>query len=111
MVSDKPPEVPEQPDAPPSPVNEVIPTVPRSALDTIRGTIRVAVRVTIDSQGAVVDTTAEERGPSRYFERLSLEAAKHWIFTPAQLEDRRVMFVRFNFTRAGATATASLAPK
>ena len=37
------------PDVLPSPINEVIPDVPRSALQTIRGTIRVSVRVTSTS--------------------------------------------------------------
>ena len=100
-------EAPQPPDPPPSPVNEVIPDVPQSALDTIRGTIRVAVRVTIDNQGAVVDATAEERGPSRYFERLSLAAAKQWTFTPAKSQEPRTVLVRFNFTRFAATAEAS----
>lgn len=105
------PEMPQQPDAPPSAINEVVPDVPQSALDTIRGTIRVIVRVTLDKQGAVIAATADDPGPSRYFERLSVEAAKKWTFTPAKLEDRRVMFVRFYFRRDGATANASPAPK
>ena len=92
---------------PPSPVNEVIPEVPQSALDTIRGTVRVSVRVTMDKRGAVVDATADDRGPSRYFERLAVEAAKKWTFTPTNSEERRTMLVRFNFTRAGASAHAS----
>jgi TonB family protein len=102
---------PEQPEPPPSPVNEVVPDVPQSALDTIRGTIRVIARVSIDNQGAVVAATADQPGPSRYFERLSMEAAKKWTFTPARSEDRRVMLVHFNFTRYKATATATPAPK
>lgn len=101
------PEVRQQPDAPPSAVNEVIPDVPKSALDTIRGTIRVSVRVTLDKQGAVVDATAVERGPSRYFQRLSLEASRKWTFTPATSEERRTMLVKFNYSRTGATAQAS----
>jgi len=98
------PEPPQQPDAPPSAVSEVVPDVPQSALNTIRGTVRVAVRVDIDKQGKVVAATAADRGPSRYFERLSIEAAKKWTFTPATMEDSRVMLVQFNFTRDGATA-------
>ncbi|GFE79516.1 hypothetical protein GCM10011487_15160 [Steroidobacter agaridevorans] len=105
------PEVPQQPDATPSAINEVVPDVPQSALDTIRGTIRVIVRVTLDKQGTVIAAAAEDSGPSRYFERLSLEAAKKWTFTPATLDDRRVMFVRFYFRRDGATANASPEPK
>jgi TonB family protein len=102
---------PEQPDPPPSPVNEVVPDVPQSALDTIRGTIRVIVRVSIDKQGAVVAATADQPGPSRYFERLSMQAARKWTFTPARSEDRREMLVHFNFTRYEATASASPTPK
>lgn len=105
------PTAPQQPDAPPSAINEVVPDVPKSALDTIRGTIRVIIRVSIDKAGAVVAATADEPGPSRYFQRLSVQAAKKWTFTPAQLEDQRVMLVRFNFTRDGATASASPASK
>lgn len=100
------PEVRAQPDAPPSPINEVIPDVSLSARETIRGTIRVSVRVTIDKQGTVLATTTVERGPSRYFERLATEAAKKWTFTPAALEARRIMLVSFSFTRAGTTARA-----
>jgi hypothetical protein len=96
-----------QPDAPPSTVNEVIPDVPRSALETIRGTVRVSVRVIVDRQGTVVAAAADDRGPSRYFERLSVEASKSWTFTPASSDEPRIMLVRFNFTRAGATAHAS----
>ena len=100
----------QQPPAPTSAIDEVIPDVPQSALDTIRGTVRVSVRVSIDNQGTVVDTAAEDRGPSRYFERLSVEAAKKWTFTPAAAEEPRIMLVKFNFTQAGATAQASPIP-
>lgn len=101
------PEVAPPADVPTSPINPVIPDVPQSALDTIRGTVRVAVRVTIDKQGAVIQAVAEDRGPSRYFERLAVKASKQWTFTPSQSEEQRAMLVRFNFTRAGATAEAS----
>lgn len=101
------PELTATPDPPPTAINEVIPDVPQSALDTIRGTIRVVIRVSIDNQGSVVAATADEPGPSRYFERLSVEAARKWTFTPSKREDQRTMFVRFNFRRDGAAAKAS----
>lgn len=104
------PEVQQRPDAPLAPINKAVPEVPRSALQTIRGTIRVSVRVGIDKRGTVVDATTEDRGPSRYFERLALASAKKWTFTPANLEERRSMLLRFNYTRAGATAEASPLP-
>lgn len=101
------PEVRQPPDQPPSPVNEVIPDVPQSALDTIWGTVRVGIRVTIDKQGSVIEAVAEDRGPSRYFERLSLEASKKWTFTPATADGSRTVLVKFHYTRDGATAHAS----
>jgi TonB family protein len=98
---------PAVPDAPPSPINEVLPSVSRGALNTVRGTIRVSIRVTLDKSGAVLDATTEEPGPSRYFERHSLEAARKWTFTPANAETQRTMLLRFYFKRSGVTAEAS----
>lgn len=100
------PKVVEQPEASPSPINEVIPDVPRSARETIRGTIRVSVRVIVGKDGTVVLATAEERGPSRYFERLALEASRKWTFAPQDSAEQRVALVWFNFKRAGTTARA-----
>lgn len=88
------------------PLNEVIPNVPRSALQTIRGTVRVSVRVIVDKDGAVLAATPEDPGPSRYFERLSLDASKKWTFPPVAAKEQRLMLVRFNYTRAGATASS-----
>jgi TonB family protein len=101
------PEVPKQPALPPSPIKEVIPDVSRSARDTIRGTIRVSIRVIVDKDGNVLAATADEPGPSRYFARLSLEAARKWTFAPIASEQQRVMLVRFYFKRSGTTARAS----
>jgi TonB family protein len=100
-------EVKQPADAPTSPIHEALPDVPQSALDTIRGTVRVSIRVSVDQQGNVVGATADDRGPSRYFERLALKASKQWTFTPATSQEQRLMRVRFNFTRAGVTAQAS----
>src|SRR5262245_46220850 len=78
----------EQPTAAPSPLNEVIPNVPQGARDTIRGTIRVSVRVIVDAEGKVLAATADDGGPSRYFERLAIRAAKNWTFTPATSQEQ-----------------------
>jgi serine/threonine-protein kinase len=109
-VSPPPPPVPTRTPVasdPRSAINEVIPSVPRSASQTIRGTIRVSVRVTVDADGKVVAATTEDPGPSRYFERLSLDAAKKWTFAPAETEAKRLMRVKFSYTRSGTTAKAS----
>lgn len=99
--------VEERPDPPPlSPVNEVIPEVPQSALQTIRGTVRVAIRVVIGQDGTVRSARSEIPGPSRYFERISLQTAKEWTFTPTIREVDREMLVRFFFRRDGVEARA-----
>jgi TonB family protein len=97
-------EVRDESDTSLSPINEVVPTPSQGALQTIRGTIRVSVQVTIDKQGTVIAATPEDPGPSRYFERLSIEAAKKWTFPPVNHEDQRQRLLRFHFTREGATA-------
>jgi TonB family protein len=96
----------EVPDAPPSAIDEVLPAVSRGALNTVSGTIRVTIRVTLDKNGAVLTATTDEPGPSRYFERHSLEAARKWTFTPANSPEPRTMLVRFYFKRSGVTTRA-----
>lgn len=98
---------PSEPDASPSTITKVIPDVPRSARGTIRGTVRVSVRVIVEKEGTVLAATADDPGPSRYFERLAIQASKKWTFAPTDSEKQRIMLVRFNFTRAGTTARAN----
>jgi TonB family protein len=88
-------------------LHEEIPDVPRHARNTIRGRIIVAVRVTVDSSGNVVDETLENPGPSRYFARLATTAARKWKFAPADKEDSRKWLLRFEFSRGGATGYAA----
>lgn len=99
-------ELQKQPDASPLIISEVIPDVPRSARETIRGTVRVSVRVIVDKEGTVLVATADDPGPSRYFERLAIQASKKWKFAPTDSGEQRIMLVRFNFRRAGTTARA-----
>ena len=90
-----------------STTHEVIPAVSRSSLDTISGTIRVHIRVIVAKDGMVVAATTDIPGPSRYFERLAVEAAKKWTFTPTDAPEQRVMLVKFAFRRSGTTASFS----
>ena len=101
-----PPPIQAAPSTPPPVIHQVLPTVPSSASATIRGTLRVSVRVIVDEDGNVVAVTSEDPGPSRYFERLSLDAARKWTFGPGE---KRLMRVKFSYTRSGPTADASLA--
>ena len=61
-------------------LQRVMPSVPRSASNTIWGTVRVGVRVRVDASGHVTQAELQAAGPSRYFARLSLEAARRWHF-------------------------------
>jgi hypothetical protein len=63
--------------------------------------------VIVDKAGTVRVATADDPGPSPYFERLAIQASKKWTFAPTDSEEQRIMLVRFNFTRAGTTTTAS----
>lgn len=83
-------------------IHEVVPNVPRSARNTITGTVKVGVRVMVDSAGNVNDTEFVNPGPSKYFARLATEAAKDWKFEPAQ-DAARDWVLRFEFRRSGTS--------
>jgi TonB family protein len=87
----------------PSALHEVIPEVPRGARRTIRGHINVWVRVIVDQDGSVLAAVADRTGPSRYFQRLAMEAAKKWTFVPVDSPSRRLMQIRFDFSHEGTT--------
>ncbi len=82
----------------------VDPEVLQSARDSIRGTVRVTVRVNVDRSGNVEDADLESAGPSKYFARSALQAAKLWKFTPPRVGSLGVLStwsLRFEFTRDG----------
>jgi len=90
----------------PSSLHEVMPDIPKNARRTIRGHVKVWVRVIVDQDGSVFAATPDRTGPSRYFERLAIEAAKKWTFPPVETPLRRIMQVRFDFSRDGITGRA-----
>jgi TonB family protein len=96
--------------ASPSPLHEAIPSVPRSARETIQGHVMVWVRVSIDSKGRVFAVHVDRPGPSRYFERLAVQAAQKWTFAPVETPSSRLMQVRFDFSRSGTTGRAVTLP-
>jgi TonB family protein len=87
----------------PATLHEVIPEVPLSARRSIRGHIKVWVRIIVAEDGSVFAAVADRSGPSRYFERLAIEAAKKWTFPPVETPPRRLMQLRFDFSRDGTT--------
>ncbi len=91
----------------PAAVHAQMPNVARSALRTIHGRIRIAVLVSVDRSGAVIDAHLKNTGPSSYFARLAREAARNWTFTPADAPGTRPWLVRFEFTSSGVTGVAT----
>jgi TonB family protein len=85
-------------------LQKVLPQVPERARDTIHGTVRVAVRVHVDSNGNVVGTRFDSFGPSKYFARLAQDAARHWKFDPPSRDGQdqsSEWLLRFEFTQRG----------
>jgi len=81
---------------------QVLPRVSPSARHTIEGKIKVAVRVDVDPSGIVKDARLVSPGPSKYFARVALEAARDWKFTPPQVQGQPVpsqWILRFGFRR------------
>ena len=88
-------------------VREVLPKVPKSARDTIQGTIRVRVRVALDQDGNVAGARFDSTGPSKYFARLSMQAAQGWKFAPRQPQGpnpAKQWLLQFQFRRDSTRA-------
>ncbi len=88
-------------------LHEELPDVSAGARATIHGRIQVAVRVTVDGGGNVTDAALTNPGSSRYFARLSTDAAKKWKFAPADNEDSRKRLLIFEFSRSGVAGRVS----
>jgi len=89
--------------------SRVLPEVPEKIAATIRGHIKVAIRVQVDPDGHVVQASIDSQGPSRYFADQALHAAEKWKFTPAWVGGRTVASVwvlQFQFASAQTGADA-----
>ncbi|MFY9690679.1 MAG: TonB family protein [Candidatus Acidiferrales bacterium] len=90
-------------------LHRALPDVPRFASKTIRGTVRVTVRVKVDRAGHVRAAKLESAGRSRYFARLSMDAARNWKFRPRTANAKRTpseWLIRFDYTKSATTAAA-----
>lgn len=81
-------------------VQQIVPSISKSARDTITGTVRVAVKVDLDSSGKVANATFVSEGPSQYFARKAMEAAQQWQFAS---DAPRTWILRFGFKSSGTT--------
>lgn len=91
----------------PTVLHQEIPDVSRSARESIRGIIKIAVRVIVDRSGNVVAATLNNPVSSKYFARAAMDAAKKWKFAQAADQASRPWLLHFEFTRAGTTASAA----
>ena len=81
----------------------VMPEILPSASNTIRGTVNVRVRLNVSPAGDVTDATFESAGPSKYFARVAMDAARQWKFRPARANGQpaaSVWTLQFSFTRS-----------
>ena len=89
-------------------VHQVIPDIPKSARNTITGTIKVSVRVEVDPSGNVTSEKLKTAGPSKYFAGQALKAAQGWQFAPAQSNGQpatSAWLLTFRFRRSGTDAS------
>lgn len=80
-------------------LERVTPVVSAGAQRSIRGTIKVRVRVDVDAAGNVTRAKLKEGRGKRYFARASVQAAQGWKFAPAQDATRREWVLSFLFNR------------
>jgi len=85
-------------------LQQVDPVVSKSARNTVTGTLKVRVKVSVDAAGNVENATFVSPGPSKYFARQAMEAARQWKFSPAQVNGQAApsaWILQFGFRRSG----------
>jgi TonB family protein len=88
----------------------VVPDVPRSAKNTITGTIKVEVRVEVDATGKVKEAKLARAGPSQYFAGLAEKAAEKWQFSPVGADGKpaeSTWLLKFRFRRTSTEVDAA----
>jgi TonB family protein len=94
--------------APGAVLHQVLPEVPRSAQNTITGTIKVVVHVQVDPSGKVSAAKFKTSGSSRYFANQAMKAAERWEFTPPQIDGQPIAsnwLLQFRFKRTSIQAS------
>jgi TonB family protein len=94
--------------------HKAMPDVSQKALETIRGKVRVSVKVNVDASGKVTNAAFEAPGPSKYFSDAAIHAAKNWTFAPPSSNGEKIpseWLLRFEFAPAGTeTFSAEINP-
>lgn len=84
----------------PEVVHKVIPDVSQKARSTIRGTVRINVRVQLNPDGSVSSAGLDSPASSQFFANLALKASRDWRFAPGTSST----VLRFDFTNSASTA-------
>lgn len=87
--------------------HEVLPDVSRKARESITGTIKVKVKVAVDTSGKVSHATLVSHRPGGYFANQALQAARKWTFAPPTVDGRAMpseWSLRFDFKKNGTKA-------
>ena len=90
-------------------IERKMPVIMAQARKTIHGTVTVAVRAAVDAKGTVSDVSFKSEGPSKYFAKAALQAARGWTFKPAEKDGEPVKsewVLRFKIRQRGDEATA-----
>ena len=85
-------------------LKRVPPNPSSSARRTIHGTIKVRVKVDVDPSGNVTGANFITVGPSQYFARLAMDAARQWKFKPPESKGQSLpsrWTLLFEFSRDG----------
>jgi len=89
--------------------HQVLPEIPQSAKNTIRGTIKVVVKTEVDASGKVTSAAFKSAGSSRYFAERALSAAHRWEFSPPEASGQpqaSTWLIQFRFRRDSKQASA-----
>jgi TonB family protein len=88
-------------------LNQVLPEVSQKSRNTIHGTLKIVVKVHVDSSGSIAAAEVVS-GPSRFFSEAALQAARRWDFAPAKVNGHAVpseWLLHFDFTQAKTNVT------
>jgi len=82
-------------------LDQVLPDVSDKALATIRGTVRLSLRLHVNAGGTVDSAEPEPPAASQYFTEQAIKAAKRWQFSAPEVNGHSVeseWLLRFEFT-------------
>jgi TonB family protein len=97
--------------AAPTVIRKVMPVVSEKSRSTIRGTVRINVRVHLNPDGTVSSAELANPASSQFFGDLALKAARQWQFAAPSSSPSEPLapstIIRFDFTQ---TSTAAYLP-